>query len=56
MLYPLVAGFLRAAGKPAAESLAIPAGFPKRFPKITEWMRRIEALPNFASTLPPGWR
>ncbi len=55
-LYPLVAGFRRAAGKPDAAALEIPARFPNRFPKIVEWMTRIETIPDFDSTVPPGWK
>ncbi len=56
-LYPLVRGVLRAGEKEAAQFLKLP--FPpigNRYPNMAQWMERIESIPNFQSTWPPGWK
>lgn len=54
-LYPMLKVFLRAASHPSAAALELRDDFESRFPALAAWMPRIEALPHFASTLPPGW-
>lgn len=56
-VYPGIKTLERALGKPdAAEldhglrSLAV------SFPKLADWMMRVEALPGYAATYPPHWR
>jgi len=57
VLYPLVAVLLRAAGKPAARTLDLQLlPFRERYPKLSDWCRRVEALPGFDATYPPHWR
>jgi len=57
VLFPLVAVLLRAAGKSAACTLDLKLlPFGERYPKLSEWYRRVEALPGFDSTYPPHWR
>lgn len=56
-LYPVIAGLLRAAGKPAADNLELQLlPFAKRYPKLADWCGRIKALPEFETTYPPHWR
>jgi glutathione S-transferase len=56
-LFPFIQLLLRAASKEAAQPLQL--GFlplDKNFPHIAQWVRRIEALPNYERTFPPHWR
>ena len=57
VLYPVIAGLLRAAGKPVADSLDLRLlPFAGTYPKLADWCNRIEALPGFDTTYPPHWR
>lgn len=57
VLYPLIAGILRAAGKPTASVLDLHfVPFAEKYPKLVDWCTRMEALPGFAATYPPHWR
>jgi glutathione S-transferase len=56
-VYPGIKTLERALAKPDAEtldhglrSLAV------SFPKLADWMIRVEALPGYAATYPPHWR
>jgi len=55
MLYPLVTVFFRASGHTDAAELEIAEKIPKRFPKLQAWQSRIETIPGFDSTIPPGY-
>ena len=56
VLYPLIAGLLRAASKPAAEGLDLQLlPFREQYPNLYEWCNRIEALPGYDVTYPPHW-
>ena len=56
-IFPIVQLILRAASKEAAQPLNL--GFlplTERFPNISRWVQRIEALPNYERTYPPHWK
>ena len=55
-LYPVLKVYLRAAGNEAADQFqrVIPP-VDHSYPKLAAWMCRIERIPNFDSTWPPGW-
>ena len=56
-LFPLVQTILRAAGKDAAKPLQLELlPLADTFPNLSEWVRRIEALPGYQRTYPPHWR
>ena len=56
-LFPLVQTILRAAGKDAAKPLQLELlPLADTFPNLSEWVRRIEALPGYERTYPPHWR
>jgi glutathione S-transferase len=50
-LYPILAGQRRAGAKEPALSAMSDLG-----PRLSAWMKRIEALPSFDKTYPPHWR
>ncbi len=57
VLYPLVAGLLRAANKPAAKDLDLQfLPFDEKYPRLAEWCKSLGALPGFNATYPPHWR
>ncbi len=57
VLYPLIAGILRAAGKPEANVLELHfMPFAEKYPVLVGWSSRVEALPGFETTYPPHWR
>ena len=56
-LFPLVQTILRAAGKDAAKPLQLELlPLADTFPNLSEWVRRIEALPGYERTYPPHWK
>lgn len=55
MLYPLFTVFCRASGHPDAAPLDITSQLNTRYPRLTKWQTGVEALPNFQSTIPPGY-
>jgi len=57
VVYPHVKSIERAASKDAARELQLELlPLAERWPKVSEWMQRIEALPGYARTYPPHWR
>ena len=57
VLYPVIAGLLRAAGKPSARTLELELlPFADRYSQLSEWCKRIEGLPGYDATYPPHWR
>ena len=57
VVYPMIKSVLRAAGKPAAARFSpglLP--FEERYPRLSGWMARVEALPGYERTYPPHWR
>lgn len=55
-LYPCIRVLHRALLSPGAQELAsrfLPAEV--HYPQLARWMHRVEALPGFEQTLPPGW-
>jgi glutathione S-transferase len=55
--YPMVRSLLRAVEKPGAEKFDHGLDrFAQRYPRLTAWMGRIEALPGYQRTFPPHWR
>jgi len=56
-LVPQIGHALRACSKPIAQELDLAlVPFDTRFPAITSWWQRCNALPNFERTTPPHWR
>lgn len=56
-IFPLVQIILRAASKEDAKPLGLeflPLG--ARYPSLTSWVKRIEAIPGYERTYPPHWR
>ena len=56
-VFPLVKSILRAAGKPGADAFGpglLP--FAEKYPSISRWLHRVEALPGYERTYPPHWR
>ena len=54
--YPFLKSLFRAAGRPEAQSHLLELlPVDRRFPAIAAWMARIEALPGYDRTYPPGW-
>ena len=56
-VFPFLQVLGRAATRDAAKPLELgfaPLG--KRYPKLAEWVARVEALPGYERTYPPHWR
>jgi glutathione S-transferase len=56
-IYPCIRVLHRALLRPGAQELAsrfLPAEV--HYPQLARWLRRVEALPGHARTLPPGWQ
>ena len=55
-IYPCIRLLHRALMRPGAQELSarfLPVEI--HYPQIARWMQRVEALPGFRNTLPPGW-
>ncbi len=56
-VFPVVQLFLRAASKEAAQPFNLGLlPLAQTYPKLADWTKRIEALPNYQRTYPPHWR
>jgi glutathione S-transferase len=56
-VFPMIQLFLRAASKDAAQPFNLGLlPLAQTYPRLAEWVRRIEALPNYQRTYPPHWR
>lgn len=56
-VYPHCKFLLRLARRPEAASLDLGlADFTDRYPPLSAWMRRVEALPAYDKAYPPHWR
>jgi glutathione S-transferase len=56
-VFPLLQVLGRAATRDAAKPLELGfAPLADRYPKLAEWVRRVEALPGYERTYPPHWR
>lgn len=56
-IYPCIRLLHRALLRPGAQELAsrfLPAEV--HYPQLARWLQRVESLPGYANTLPPGWR
>ncbi len=56
-IYPCIRLLHQALLRPGAQELAsrfLPAEV--HYPQLARWLRRVEALPGFERTLPPGWQ
>ncbi len=56
-IYPCIRLLHRALLRPGAQELAsrfLPAEV--HYPQLARWLRRVEALPGYEGTLPPGWQ
>jgi glutathione S-transferase len=56
-IYPCIRLLHRALLRPGAQELAsrfLPAE--THYPQLASWLRRMEELPGYARTLPPGWQ
>jgi glutathione S-transferase len=56
-IYPCIRVLHRALLRPGAQELAsrfMPAEV--HYPQLARWLRRMEALPGYERTLPPGWQ
>jgi glutathione S-transferase len=56
-IYPCIRLLHRALLRPGAHALAtrfLPAEI--HYPQLARWMLRVEALPGYERTLPPGWQ
>jgi glutathione S-transferase len=56
-IYPCIRLLHRALLRPGAQELAsrfLPAEV--HYPQLARWLRRMEALPGYEGTLPPGWQ
>lgn len=54
---PLIMTIARAAGKDVAKDLDLGLlPLETRFPNVAAWVKRMEALPGYARTVPPHWR
>lgn len=56
-IYPCIRLLHRALLRPGAQELAsrfLPADV--HYPQLARWLRRMEALPGYERTLPPGWQ
>lgn len=57
VVFPHVQSILRAAGKDAARAFDLPfLPLGTVHPALEAWRRRLEALPYYDRTYPPGWR
>jgi glutathione S-transferase len=57
VVYPFLKSLFRAAVRPEAASHALGLlPLSRTFPAIEIWMTRIESLPGYHRTYPPGWR
>ena len=57
VLFPIVQGLLRAAGKDAAVELNLGLlPLAETYENVDRWVRDVEALPNYERTYPPHWR
>jgi glutathione S-transferase len=57
VMYPSLRSLVRAGEKPAFESVGdglLP--YADHFPRLAEWMGRMELLPGYDKTFPPHWR
>ena len=56
-IYPCIRLLHRALLRPGAQELAtrfLPAEV--HYPQLARWLQRVEALPGYERTLPPGWQ
>jgi glutathione S-transferase len=56
-IYPCIRLLHRALLRPGAQELAsrfLPAEV--HYPQLARWLQRMESLPGYANTLPPGWQ
>lgn len=57
VVFPWVQLLVRAAAKEAAEPLNLQfLPLDVRYPHLTAWVKRVEALPGYERTYPPHWR
>jgi len=57
VVYPSIRMLLPAAAKEAAKPLHLPfLPFDVRYPNLTAWVKRIEAIPGYERTYPPHWK
>jgi glutathione S-transferase len=57
VVYPVIQLLLRAANKPASETIAGSlVAVEQVYPALLAWFRRIEAIPGYQRTYPPHWR
>lgn len=55
-VFPFVRSLMRAAGKAGTGALNLKLmPLEKHYPKLNQWVERIEALPYYARTRPPHW-
>jgi glutathione S-transferase len=55
-VYPFLKSLFRSAAKPEAKALHLDLlPIATRYPAIERWMGRIEAMPGYERTYPPGW-
>ena len=56
-VFPVIQLFLRAASKEAAQPFNLGLlPMAQTYPKLAQWVKRIETLPNYQRTYPPHWR
>lgn len=57
VVYPFLKSLFRAAARPEAVSHGLKLlPLSRTFPAIETWMTRVESLPGYDRTYPPGWR
>ena len=57
VLFPMVQALLRALSLEEAEPLELDFNpFNQHYPKIADWIIRIEAIPGYDNTYPPNWK
>jgi glutathione S-transferase len=57
VVFPFIMSLLRAATRPAAETLNLGVlPLAEKYPQIASWVARVEALPGYDKTYPPHWR
>lgn len=57
VIFPFIMSVLRAATRPAAETLNLGVlPLAEKYPQIAGWIARVEALPGYDKTYPPHWR
>jgi glutathione S-transferase len=55
-VYPFLKSLFRAAAKPEAQTFSLDLlPLSTRYPAIEKWMGRIEVIPGYERTFPPGW-